>query len=103
MSSNQIIHLRRIAARKQSRHCYYCNCVMSSQCAQLSCTAEHLIPRANKGKDSKVNIVAACKFCNAMRHRMYPNLSPAEYLKIVRNLVSKKMWHQNHSAWPSLA
>lgn len=103
MRSDIIIHLRRIAARKQAQHCYYCNYIMSRRCPQLRCTAEHLIPRSNNGKDTRSNIVAACKFCNLMRHRLYPRISPADYAQIVRRHVSSKMWHQYHSAWFSLA
>ena len=103
MRSDKIIHLRRIAARKQAQHCYYCNYIMSRQHPQLSCTAEHLIPRSNSGKDTRSNIVAACKFCNSMRHRQYSGVSPSDYVQIVRRLVGLKMWHQYHSAWPSLA
>lgn len=104
MRSNiKIIHLRRKAAKKQSLHCYYCNRVMTSKFPQLSCTAEHLVPRSDNGKDTSVNIVAACKFCNAMRHRQYPNLAPPDYAQTVRKLVALNKWHQHHAAWPSLA
>ena len=99
----KIIHLRRIAAKRQALRCYYCNSVMTPCCPQLSCTAEHLIPRSNNGKDKRSNIVAACKFCNAMRHRQYPVLTPSGYAQIVRKLVEQKKWHQHHSEWSSLA
>jgi hypothetical protein len=99
----KIPRLRKQAAKRQSLHCYYCNCVMTSRCPQLSCTAEHLIPRSNKGKDTKSNIVAACKFCNSMRHRQYPALTPSDYAQIVRKFVELKKWHEHHPAWPSLA
>ena len=87
-----IKHLRRIAAKRQT-----------SRCPQLSCTAEHLIPRSNSGKDTRSNIVAACKFCNALRHRQFPILTPSGYAQIVRNLVEQKKWYQHHSEWSSLA
>ena len=97
-----IIHLRRKAAKRQDRHCYYCNRLMTSQ-PQLRCTAEHLIARSEHGAHSKSNIVAACKFCNAMRHRQFPNLIPAAYAEAVRSLVAQNMWHEQHPAWKSLA
>lgn len=98
----KIIHLRRFAAKKQAHHCYYCTRLMTSR-AQLQCTAEHLIARSDSGKDSKSNIVAACKSCNAMRHRIYPQLTAGEYALAVRNLVELNHWHERHPAWKSLA
>jgi len=98
----KIIHIRRLAAKKQARHCYYCNRLMTSQ-PQLRCTAEHLVPRSECGRDSKSNIVAACKFCNAMRHRLYPRLVASEYAAAVRTLVNLNQWHEKHPAWGSLA
>ena len=103
MRSNlKIIHLRRIAAKKQAHRCYYCNRQMG-KAAQLSCTAEHLVARADHGKDSKSNIVAACKFCNSMRHRSYGHLTVPEYLQQVRALVSSHRWHEQNQAWRRLA
>lgn len=99
----KIIHLRLKAAKKQSRHCYYCNCLMTNRQPQLSCTAEHLVARSNHGKNSSSNIVAACKFCNVMRHRQFANLSPLEYAAAVKELVNGNRWHEHHSAWRSLA
>lgn len=101
-SSIKIIHLRRKASKMQGRRCYYCACQMSSK-PQLRCTAEHLVARSDHGSDSKKNIVAACKFCNAMRHRLFGHLSPDEYAMTVRNLVRLHQWHEQHPAWKSLA
>ena len=103
MRSNiKIIHLRRLAAKRQEHRCYYCNCVMGKQ-PQLRCTAEHLVARAQQGKISKSNIVAACKFCNSMRHRLFGHLAVAEYAQKVRDLVRFNKWHEQHQAWKSLA
>lgn len=101
-SNIKIIHLRRMASKKQGRRCYYCTRVMGSR-AQLRCTAEHLIARSDQGRDSKTNIVAACNFCNAMRHRLFPQLIAREYAAIVRKLVDLNQWHEQHPAWKSLA
>lgn len=98
----KIIHLRRMAAKRQERHCYYCKRLMASQ-PQLRCTAEHLVARSDNGKDSKSNIVAACLFCNAMRHRLFARLTPQAYAATVRTLVDSNRWHEHHSAWGSLA
>lgn len=101
-SQIKIIHLRRRASKMQGRRCYYCARQMSSQ-PQLKCTAEHLVPRSDQGSDSKRNIVAACKFCNAMRHRFFRHLHPKEYAMTVQRLVSLNQWHERHPAWKSLA
>lgn len=103
MRSNiKILHLRRKAAKKQAQHCYYCKRIMTKQ-PQLRCTAEHLVARSDHGKDSKSNIVAACKFCNAMRHRLFLRLAVIEYATTVQALVSRNKWHEQHPAWESLA
>ena len=103
MRSNiKIIHLRRMASRRQGRRCYYCKRAMGST-PQLRCTAEHLVARSENGCDSIANIVAACKFCNAMRHRGYGHLLPDEYAVAVRTFVSIQQWHERHPAWESLA
>ena len=104
MRSNiKIIHLRRKAAQKQSQRCYYCDRRMTPHRAQLNCTAEHLVPRSSHGKDTRYNIVAACKFCNAMRHRQFSQLSPLEYSATVKGLLHVNKWHEHHPAWKSLA
>ncbi len=94
--------LRRRAAKQQNRRCYYCNQLMGTA-PQLCCTAEHLIPRSKHGKDSASNVVAACKFCNAMRHRKYAFLTPANYREAVYAFIDHGLWHENHYAWESLA
>ena len=70
---------------------------------QLRCTAEHLIARSERGPDSQSNVVAACKFCNAMRHRGFSHLTPNAYEDVVEKLVSLHKWHEDHLAWASLA
>jgi 5-methylcytosine-specific restriction endonuclease McrA len=39
------------------------------------CTAEHLVARMDGGRDTRDNIVAACRRCNAARHQL--GLGPA--------------------------
>jgi len=98
----KIVRLRKRAAKRQECLCYYCKRLMTSQ-PQLSCTAEHLIARSNLGPDSPSNIVAACKFCNAMRHRLFPTLSPHAYGLAVQIFLRVNGWHERHPAWESLA
>ena len=100
---------RKRAFITQSGFCYYCNQPMwvnekDSFCAKyylktgdanlLQCTAEHLKPRQDGGKDSAQNIVAACKFCNHTRHKAKSVLVPEMYKKRVRMRLSKNLWHQ---------
>lgn len=83
--------LRRIASRKQASRCYYCGHHMwlkrpaafvateripAQHVEFYQCTAEHLCARSEGGRDTARNIVAACRFCNAMRHRVPLPLSP---------------------------
>ncbi|MEJ1128404.1 HNH endonuclease [Variovorax sp. CCNWLW225] len=39
-------------------------------------TAEHLVARIDSGKNTRSNIVAACRRCNALRHEMFPGAAP---------------------------
>ncbi len=61
--------------------------------ARFQCTAEHLIARCDGGTDSRKNIVAACRFCNATRHenRRKPP-SPMEYEIHVQKRSKRGKW-----------
>jgi 5-methylcytosine-specific restriction endonuclease McrA len=39
-------------------------------------TAEHLVARMNGGGNTRSNIVAACRRCNASRHALFPVGAP---------------------------
>jgi len=39
-------------------------------------TAEHLVARMDGGKDTRQNIVAACRRCNEMRHALFHGAAP---------------------------
>ena len=101
-SIKKVRELRNKAARRQGQRCYYCDRHMSNV-AQMRCTAEHLVPRSERGPNSASNIVAACLFCNAMRHRGYASLPPEHYREAVRAFISHGLWHEHHHAWHSLA
>jgi len=63
--------LRHSACREQGGLCYYCLRPMHSDV-----TAEHLQARRDGGKDTRKNIVAAHRLCNARRHQLFPIEAP---------------------------
>lgn len=94
----------------QGGRCYYCGKPMwveypewfraATGCASrnvglFQCTAEHLHPRSEGGKDTPDNIVAACRFCNATRHKAKVPKTPALYRSLVRERVAKGRWNQS--------
>lgn len=105
---SQIAKYRLNAFQKQTGRCYYCGSPMwienqkdfaaqhgvpLSKVAKLQCTAEHLVARCDGGRNSQNNIVAACLFCNSLRHRMKNPPDPANYKIHVKKLLSKGSWH----------
>lgn len=62
------------------------------QARLLRCTAEHLHPRSEGGKDTKNNIVAACLYCNRTRHAAKVPLEPSQYQQRVRRLMRRGKW-----------
>lgn len=100
--------LRNFAFNDQSRCCYYCGakmwlskpeefanaCGISSKAAErFRCTAEHLTPREEGGKDTAENIVAACRYCNSARHRTRQTRTPREHKDHVLRRLKKNRWH----------
>jgi len=67
----QLQYLRRQASREQAGRCFYCLQPMGRDA-----TAEHLVARMDGGKDTRGNIVAACRCCNASRHALFPIAAP---------------------------
>ncbi len=59
---------------------------------QLRCTAEHLKPRCEGGRNTVRNIVAACLYCNRTRHRAKAPLSPEAYRARVRDRIAAGKW-----------
>ena len=101
--------IRAEAFRRQAGRCYYCGVIM---CADeptafattyqlttrlvklLCCTAEHLAPKQDGGRNSVSNIAAACRLCNHRRHaqrKVAP--TPEAYRALVRRRVARKRWH----------
>ncbi|WP_376767606.1 HNH endonuclease signature motif containing protein [Rhizobium leguminosarum] len=60
---------------------------------ELRCTAEHLKARRDGGRDIAGNIVAACQFCNGIRHRKKRPKDAASYANFVRSRLEQGRWH----------
>lgn len=63
------------------------------QSALFQSTAEHLTPVSDGGRDVPENIVAACTYCNAQRHRRRVPLSAPAYEVYVLRRVAARKWH----------
>ena len=76
--------------------CFYCRQPMapaSAQAAITRCTAEHLRPKVEMGRNQKDNLVAACWYCNHQRHAGRRNAqTPAEWATYVRYQVHCGRW-----------
>ena len=105
---SKIAKLRHQAFIRQDGRCYYCDRPMCSgdleQFAErlksslrfarrYLCTAEHLLPVQDGGKDTAENIVAACAFCNATRHRFMCPPTPEAYRRHVASRIRRGKWH----------
>ncbi len=98
-------HLRAIAFRTQSGRCYYCTVRMwlrspselglrPRTARPFQCTAEHLVARKDRGRDTRKNIAAACRLCNARRHKRKNPSPPETYRSFVLRRMAKGRW------WP---
>jgi len=90
--TSKIVRLRLAAANKQRGLCWYCEVPMRAD-GPLMCTAEHLLPRSEGGRDERDNIVAACRYCNRHRHRRRAQLEPAAHRERVRGRLSAGRWN----------
>ena len=104
MTSKTIKTLRARAFRAQAGRCYYCDKPMwlltpdelglrPKSSRPWQCTAEHLIPQQDGGRNTPNNIVAAHAICNQRRHKR-PGAAPNAdfYLQRVRHQVGKGKW-----------
>ncbi len=102
-----LIKSRQKAYHQQSGCCIYCYKPMwvekpetfankfkltKPQAKFYQCTAEHLLPRQEGGKDNLNNIAAACKYCNQQRHKSKSPLSPIKYQQHVQLKVAQNRW-----------
>lgn len=108
---SSISRFRSQAFQRQGGRCYYCRLPMwegdpaplmqslgvsDRQAKALRCTAEHLVPRCEGGRDCASNIVAACFHCNSRRHWRRVARSAAAHLRLVRARMARQRWH---GAW----
>lgn len=106
MPKGLICHRKRAYERQQGL-CHYCASRMwlgdpkdfsrqhgcSIKAARhRQCTAEHLLARQDGGRDTAENIVAACRYCNAARHRRRKPLSADQHVALVRRRLQEGRW-----------
>lgn len=102
-----IRRFRQRAFDQQAGLCFYCRGPMwctdplqFAQCRGISlkvarwfqCTAEHLVPVSQGGRNAVVNIVATCLFCNQTRHKAKTIRSPESYAAHVRRRLAGNRW-----------
>lgn len=104
MVSKHLKNLRTSAFKAQGGLCYYCDLLMwqssPEECglraghgAALRCTAEHLIPKQDGGRDTQENVVAAHARCNHLRHRRKgPAPTPQDYRALIQRRIKKGQW-----------
>jgi hypothetical protein len=64
----------------------------------FQCTAEHLKPKQDGGKDADSNIVAACNYCNQKRHQCKSPKDPISYKHYVTSRVNSGRWNSGMSS-----
>ncbi|WP_424363818.1 HNH endonuclease [Methylocystis parvus] len=60
---------------------------------RFQCTVEHLAPRSEGGKNRRINLAAACKYCNAARHKSARVRPPQIYREHVEKRLAAGKWH----------
>lgn len=103
-----LVRPRTHAFAHQSGRCFYCGLPMwtdnplefatehgitPKQARLLQCTGEHLVARQDGGSSARMNIVAACLFCNKSRHIRKTPPPPDRYAQMVRMRMSLGRWH----------
>lgn len=108
MNKQRLKSLRALAFLAQSGRCYYCGLPMWQSSPEelgllprsggpFRCTAEHLEPKQDGGRDTPDNVVAAHASCNHRRHRrLGPAPSPEVFRALVQCRVNGGKW------WSSL-
>lgn len=115
MAKSTLIKSRQAAFIAQGGQCFYCAHPMwqsdpekFSQAYGVSpgalwryqCTAEHLLPREEGGRDTRDNIVAACAYCNRQRHRPPVPRSVERHQAHVQRRMASGRWHPSVGAVP---
>lgn len=106
-SRARLLRFRLQAFHHQDGRCYYCDHAMwlddpgvfaarfglsRRQALLFQATAEHLLAQQDGGKDEAQNVVAACRFCNAHRHRAKVALDPVRYRAFVSRRMARGRW-----------
>ncbi len=104
----EIVSRRNKVFSEQDGRCYYCKFPMwikdqegfaiqhrisVAAAKKFKCTAEHLKARCDGGGDEKENIVAACHYCNQLRHKRKKPPEPNRYKEMIQKRLKKKKWH----------
>jgi len=93
----QLQRSRELAFHHQHGKCFYCGLPMllngDSGPPSLRCTAEHLQPRSERGRDTPENVVAAHARCNQIRHRRARPPEPAAFREQVCRRMAGGKWH----------
>ena len=88
--------------KKSEGICYYCH----EKFKPADLTMDHLVPLIRGGKNSRGNVVPACKACNAKKKYHLPieagmtpdRENPSEDLKKVLPALPGRKNHENHSS-----
>lgn len=99
---------RRSAAKRQGHRCFYCGFpiweqdaadfaarygISQAEARRFLCTAEHVLALGDGGTSRKDNIVAACNFCNRIRHRRKGRIAAQQFAALVQRRLAKQAWH----------
>lgn len=103
-----LVSLRKKAFQSQRGLCFYCRQPMWMSSAEshakefgitlskaklMRCTGEHLVSHGEGGVANSSNIVAACWYCNARRHRRKLPPSPGRFATYVSRRLKGGRWH----------
>lgn len=109
MNTTKLKQYRYSAFLLQSGLCYYCQQpiwleepktfsktyhLSSKQCRLFRCTAEHLLAQQDGGGTSKDNIVAACYYCNQLRHKRKKPMNPPRFKAYVYGRMKRGGWNR---------
>lgn len=105
------IRARKYRQRKfveQRQRCFYCAFPMWArgapkfaarfgitlkEASRFKCTAEHKVAQRDGGTSCQDNIVAACQWCNRLRHQRVRPLDFDRYRERVMKHVAEGAWH----------
>lgn len=108
MSEARVRRQRALRAVEQQHRCFYCRFLMCMESPEdfarshhisrreakrFMCTAEHLKPLGEGGTSRQDNIVAACLFCNQMRHRRKRRMPNERFRDLVSRRLERGRWH----------